>query len=247
MGPFAGRDALVAAYRGRPPDDEVRVLSAEERPGGVEARYSWAAGPDRRAGRLLLTLHDSLIERLVVTFEDALDSPVGGDRHAAWVMKVETGELLSIGRFARLSGLTVKALRHYDAEGLLGRPRGRVDRLPVLHRRAGGGSGRDPPATRAGAAAGRDRRRARCRPGDGAGAADRPPCPAPGARRRGAAAHRDARPPHRRKGASGATDDNRASARRGARAAAGRDRRTGSGRRHVHLRARRRSGAWQRG
>ena len=34
-------------------------------------------------------------------------------------MKVETDELLSIGRFARLSGLTVKALRHYDAEGLL--------------------------------------------------------------------------------------------------------------------------------
>lgn len=34
-------------------------------------------------------------------------------------MKVETGELLPIGRFARLSGLTVKALRHYDAEGIL--------------------------------------------------------------------------------------------------------------------------------
>jgi DNA-binding transcriptional MerR regulator len=34
-------------------------------------------------------------------------------------MKVETDELLSIGRFARLSGLTVKALRHYDAEGPL--------------------------------------------------------------------------------------------------------------------------------
>lgn len=34
-------------------------------------------------------------------------------------MKVETGELPSIGRFARLTGLTVKALRHYDAEGLL--------------------------------------------------------------------------------------------------------------------------------
>ena len=34
-------------------------------------------------------------------------------------MKVETGELLSIGRFARLSGLTVKALRHYDDQGLL--------------------------------------------------------------------------------------------------------------------------------
>jgi DNA-binding transcriptional MerR regulator len=35
-------------------------------------------------------------------------------------MKVETTELLSIGRFARMTGLTVKALRHYDAEGLLG-------------------------------------------------------------------------------------------------------------------------------
>jgi DNA-binding transcriptional MerR regulator len=34
-------------------------------------------------------------------------------------MKVETKELLSIGRFARLTGLTVKALRHYDVQGLL--------------------------------------------------------------------------------------------------------------------------------
>lgn len=34
-------------------------------------------------------------------------------------MKVETEELLSIGRFARLTGLTVKALRHYDEQGLL--------------------------------------------------------------------------------------------------------------------------------
>ena len=34
-------------------------------------------------------------------------------------MKVETRELLSIGRFARLTGLTVKALRHYDVQGLL--------------------------------------------------------------------------------------------------------------------------------
>lgn len=38
---------------------------------------------------------------------------------------LETGELLSIGRFARISGLTVKALRHYDDVGLL-RP-ARVD------------------------------------------------------------------------------------------------------------------------
>jgi DNA-binding transcriptional MerR regulator/effector-binding domain-containing protein len=34
-------------------------------------------------------------------------------------MKVETEGLLTIGRFARWSGLTVKALRHYDDVGLL--------------------------------------------------------------------------------------------------------------------------------
>jgi DNA-binding transcriptional MerR regulator len=34
-------------------------------------------------------------------------------------MKVETERMLSIGRFARLTGLTVKALRHYDELGLL--------------------------------------------------------------------------------------------------------------------------------
>jgi DNA-binding transcriptional MerR regulator len=34
-------------------------------------------------------------------------------------MPIETEDLLPIGRFARLSGLTVKALRHYDAVGLL--------------------------------------------------------------------------------------------------------------------------------
>ena len=35
------------------------------------------------------------------------------------LMRVETEGMLSIGRFARLSGLTVKALRHYDELGLL--------------------------------------------------------------------------------------------------------------------------------
>jgi DNA-binding transcriptional MerR regulator len=34
-------------------------------------------------------------------------------------MKVETERMLSIGRFARLTGLTVKALRHYDELALL--------------------------------------------------------------------------------------------------------------------------------
>lgn len=79
-GPFAGREAILAAYRERPPDDEVRVLSAEETADGVDADYSWAVAPERLAGRMLFTLRDSAIERLVVTFEDGLDSPAGGDR-----------------------------------------------------------------------------------------------------------------------------------------------------------------------
>jgi steroid delta-isomerase len=70
VGPFAGRDAILTAYRERPPDDEVRILSAEERPEGVEARYAWAAEPERPAGRMLVTLRDGTIARLVVTFDE---------------------------------------------------------------------------------------------------------------------------------------------------------------------------------
>ena len=77
VGPFAGRSAIIAAYRERPSDDEVRILWVEERRGGVDARYSWAAIPEWQAGRLLVGLRGSMIERLVVTFEDDLDSPAG--------------------------------------------------------------------------------------------------------------------------------------------------------------------------
>jgi RimJ/RimL family protein N-acetyltransferase len=69
VGPFAGREAIVAAYREQPPDDEVRILAAEERPDGVEAPYAWSVEPERQAGRMLLTLRGGSIERLVVTFE----------------------------------------------------------------------------------------------------------------------------------------------------------------------------------
>jgi RimJ/RimL family protein N-acetyltransferase len=71
VGPFAGRDAIVAAYRARPPDDEVRVLEAAETDGGVEACYSWAVAPERQAGRMLVTLRGPAIEQLVVTFEES--------------------------------------------------------------------------------------------------------------------------------------------------------------------------------
>ncbi len=31
LGPFAGREAIVAAYRARPPDDEVRISTRTRR------------------------------------------------------------------------------------------------------------------------------------------------------------------------------------------------------------------------
>ena len=69
VGPFAGKDAIAAAYREQPPDDELRVLEQREADGGVEARYAWLADPDVPAGELLLTVESGLIRKLVVTFD----------------------------------------------------------------------------------------------------------------------------------------------------------------------------------
>jgi hypothetical protein len=68
-GPFAGRDAIAAAYAQQPPDDEIRLLG-EPRVDGetVETDYAWAA-EGTRAGRLILTAREGEIARLVVTFE----------------------------------------------------------------------------------------------------------------------------------------------------------------------------------
>jgi steroid Delta-isomerase len=69
VGPFRGKDAIAAAYRDQPPDDEVRVLAAEEREDGfVAARYAWAKAPDVSAGEMRLTRDSGVISRLVVTF-----------------------------------------------------------------------------------------------------------------------------------------------------------------------------------
>jgi steroid delta-isomerase len=70
VGPYAGREAIAAAYRDRPPDDEVRILDAQEEDGAVVARYAWSAAPEAQAGRLLLTHSGDKIGRLVVTFEE---------------------------------------------------------------------------------------------------------------------------------------------------------------------------------
>jgi hypothetical protein len=69
VGPFVGRDAIAAAYREQPPDDELRVLEERERDGRIEARYAWLAEPDVAAGELLLTPEGGRLHKLVVTFD----------------------------------------------------------------------------------------------------------------------------------------------------------------------------------
>jgi RimJ/RimL family protein N-acetyltransferase len=69
VGPFSGREAIAAGYRERPPDDEVRILDAEEDGETVVARYAWSTEPKRQAGRLVMTRRGATIERLVVTLE----------------------------------------------------------------------------------------------------------------------------------------------------------------------------------
>jgi len=68
VGPFVGRDAIDAAYREQPPDDEVEILGSEERDGVIVARYAWLREDGRQAGEMRLTPRDGQIGKLVVTF-----------------------------------------------------------------------------------------------------------------------------------------------------------------------------------
>ncbi|HSC72771.1 MAG TPA: EamA family transporter, partial [Gaiellaceae bacterium] len=69
VGPFVGRDAIAAAYREQPPDDELRLLEQRRVDGRIEARYAWRAEPQVAAGELILTPDDGGIRKLVVTFD----------------------------------------------------------------------------------------------------------------------------------------------------------------------------------
>ena len=69
VGPFAGREAIAAAYRDQPPDDEVEILGVEERDDGVVvARYAWKRDDGKEAGEMLLTPRNGQIAQLVITF-----------------------------------------------------------------------------------------------------------------------------------------------------------------------------------
>jgi hypothetical protein len=68
-GPFGGRQAIEAAYREQPPDDEVVLLDVREDGGGlVRAGYAWASAPATEAGEMRLHHESGSIRRLVVTF-----------------------------------------------------------------------------------------------------------------------------------------------------------------------------------
>ena len=71
VGPFHGRDEIVAAYKSQPPDDEVLIFAADENGEEIVARYGWLNEPSKEAGRMLVTPRDGKIQKLIVTFEEA--------------------------------------------------------------------------------------------------------------------------------------------------------------------------------
>jgi steroid delta-isomerase len=74
-GPFFGRDAIAAAYRDSPPDDEIEILEATEREDGtVIARYAWLADRGTPAGEIRLVRDGRRISRLVVTFDESAET-----------------------------------------------------------------------------------------------------------------------------------------------------------------------------
>ncbi len=68
IGPFRGRDAIAAAYRDRPPADEIVISRPRREESDLVMDYAWKAAPRVRAGEMRFAVHDGRISRLVVTF-----------------------------------------------------------------------------------------------------------------------------------------------------------------------------------
>jgi steroid Delta-isomerase len=83
VGPFRGRQAIAAAYRTQPPDDQIELLDVEQDgEGRVIAAYAWHQRPGIRAGALVLVPRGDRIARLEVHYGD--DGRRGtGDREPA--------------------------------------------------------------------------------------------------------------------------------------------------------------------
>ncbi len=70
VGPFHGIDAIRAAYREQPPDDEISIGEPLQDGETLVAPYSWHRDYGRRAGEMRLTIREARIVRLVVTFDE---------------------------------------------------------------------------------------------------------------------------------------------------------------------------------
>ena len=69
VGPFHGREAIAAAYRAQPPDDEIELLDIEQDgEGRVIASYAWRKVAGVRAGTLVLLPREERIARLVIYY-----------------------------------------------------------------------------------------------------------------------------------------------------------------------------------
>jgi hypothetical protein len=71
VGPFHGRNAIAAAYRAQPPDDEIDLLDTQEAgEGRVVATYAWRGRPGVPAGGMELLTREDRIARLVIRYGD---------------------------------------------------------------------------------------------------------------------------------------------------------------------------------
>ena len=69
VGPFVGRDDIAAAYRERPPDDELRILDERVDGDTIVDGYAWEKEPRKSVGELRLTHSGATITRLWVKFD----------------------------------------------------------------------------------------------------------------------------------------------------------------------------------
>ena len=67
FGPFAGRDAIAAAFRERPPINKLALTSVTADGNKATAVYATAENPGERAGTLVLTTEGELIRRLTIS------------------------------------------------------------------------------------------------------------------------------------------------------------------------------------
>lgn len=71
VGPFLGSEAIAEAYRTRPPDDELELLSVhEDGDGTASGEYAWSERPGSPAGEVVVTARAGRITHVLVRYGD---------------------------------------------------------------------------------------------------------------------------------------------------------------------------------